>query len=144
MEFFQHFNTSEIAPIMNFMHPVNAAEAMDNLTADRVAPILEKIPIKKAFLIYQRLGGEMREGIEEFINRDTLRQLTKLASYPPNSIGLLVNPQVMTIQKENTVKDVISNIHRITRTTPESIYYLYVTDSSHLPDIEKKATHRSS
>lgn len=131
MDFFQHFNTSEIAPIMNFMHPVSAAETLNNLPADRVSPIMEKIPIKKAFLVYQRLSPEMREQIEEYINRDVLKQLTKLSSYPPNSIGLLVNPQVMTIQKENTVRDVIRNIHKITKTTPETIYYLYVTDSAH-------------
>ena len=48
-----------------------------------------------------------------------------------HSIGSIVHPQVMTLKKDDIVNEVISLIRKTHKESPDSVYYLYVTDEVH-------------
>ena len=130
-EFFSQFTPDELAPVLHFMEPTGVAIVLNELQPKIVSEILEIIPTKKAFLIFQKLPEAMRQQLDSHLSQAVHKQLLKLASYPHDSIGILINPQVMTIKKEQLVREVIKNIHRVQKTAADTLYYLYVTDEEH-------------
>lgn len=58
-------------------------------------------------------------------------QTKQTVSYPPNSIGSLIHPQVMTLKKDTAVSEVITSIRETYKESPEIVYYLYVTDETY-------------
>lgn len=130
-ELFQQLKPEELAPVIHHMKPMSVAEVLNDLPPERVSEILEAIPTKKAFLVFQQLTQEIRQQLDVHLSPGTRKQLLKLGSYPPNSIGLLVNPHVMTLKKEQIVREVIRTVHKRYKNAPDIIYYLYVTDDEH-------------
>ncbi len=130
-ELFKQLEPIELAPVIHFMKPAGVAEVLNELSPELVSEFLESIPTKKAFLVFQLLSQDTKEKIDVHLSPSTRKQLLKLGSYPPNSIGILVNPQVMTLSKDQIVRDVIKNIHKRYKNAPDTVYYLYVVDEEH-------------
>lgn len=130
-ELFQQLNPDELAPVIHHMKPMSVAEVLNDLPPEHVSAILEATPTKKAFLVFQQLTQEIRQQLDVHLSPGTRKQLLKLGSYPPNSIGLLVNPHVMTLKKEQVVREVIRTVHKRYKNAPDTLYYLYVTDDEH-------------
>ena len=128
LDFFKQFTPREIATVINFMNSLSAAEVLDALSSEEAARIIEEVAVKKSFLIFQQVSAETKEKLQPHLNPTVHKKLLKLGTYPPNSIGLLVNPQVITLRKEQQVRDVIRNIHKSYQAAPNTFFYLYVTD----------------
>jgi magnesium transporter len=129
-EFFRQFSPAELAPIIHFMNPAGVALTLNEFSPKTISDILETIPTKKSFLIFQQLSAEIRHQLDAHLSHNTHKQFSRLVAYPHDSIGLLINPQVMTLKKEQAVRDVIKNIRRVQKTAADTLYYLYVTDET--------------
>jgi len=88
-EVFTILTTNELVPIIRFMHPLSITEVLNELPPQEVSKILESIPIKRAFVIFQQLSNEVRQKLDVHLSSTVHKQLQKLGSYPPDSVGRL-------------------------------------------------------
>lgn len=123
--------SEEIASIINYMNPHNAADILEVIPQDKITASLENLSVKTIFLVFRQLDEEARERLNSSLAPTVLKQIRELSSYPSNSVGPLMDPQVTTLRKEQPVREVIRQIRKIYKAEPGALYYLYVTDQEH-------------
>lgn len=100
------------------MDPDEIVAAVEDLDIDDLADLVEDLP---ATVIDEVLKSMDRE------NRDRLEQVL---SYPEDTAGRLMNPDVVTVRADTTV-DVVLRYLRLRGELPEHTDYLYVVNRRH-------------
>lgn len=101
----EDFKRSDVLEIVNGMSP-----------DDRVR-LLDELPAKVVRQLFHHLDAE---------ERDTT---ALLLGYPANTAGRMMTPEFVSLKESWTVAQALERIRQVARST-ETIYYLYVTDTS--------------
>ncbi len=100
--------------VIEMMDPQVVADALDTIPSDEAADILENIPEELAEATIERMESEAAEDVEQ------------LMTYPPDTAGGIMTPDVYNLEGHITVAEAIRALRE--DKTLEQVSYLYVTD----------------
>ncbi|NUN48225.1 MAG: magnesium transporter [Candidatus Brocadiae bacterium] len=116
---------SIMGPVVSRLSPSSAGAILSRIGVETARSFLSHMTPQQAAAVYQHLDEAVRNETLEGLGEDKAAQLRQALTYPPDTAGALMDPQVSAIPADLTVQEAIAVLRRQKR---EAIYYLYVTD----------------
>lgn len=104
-ELFTELNREEAIHILSHMEPDDAVDLLAELPPETVRDVLSRLEARQA------------------------QMLQALLTYPPDTAGGLMSPEVLALPAHLTVKEAIEEVRRRAKEL-ETVYYAYVVDES--------------
>ena len=114
----EQMDEADAGEIIEDMEPAAAATALGLMALDDAADILAEMPPENRAQILRKLPEAHRAELEE------------LLTYPPESAGGVMSPEVVALPANLTVSEAIAELRAIAPDS-EQIYYTYVVDHQH-------------
>ena len=112
--------------LMEGIRPEIAAAVLQILKEKQAVALIESLDRSMCSRILSQLGQVEQEDLLEKLKNSTQKDLRKLLSYPFDSAGHLMTPQVLTFRKTSTISEVIE---RIRSQHGQRVYDLFVIDT---------------
>jgi len=104
--------------LLAYMDPDEIVAAVEDLDIDDLADLVEDLP------------GTVIEEVLKSMDRENRERLEQVLSYPEDSAGRLMNPDVVTVRADVTV-DVVLRYLRLRGELPEHTDHLFVVSRRH-------------
>ena len=132
---------SVTAPVWERLSPDIGMAALDRLPDHQAADLLHNIdPTRTAAMLSMR-DPETRERFLKLLPEPEANELRGILAYPPDSAGALMDPRVLLLRPETTVRETLARIRSLRR---RGMRLLFVVDAeNHLQgqvDIQDIAT----
>lgn len=105
-DFLQQAPVRTAAVVIKYLVPSFAAECLKNMDVDKSSQIIMKLGVERAALLLRR----MKTGFQmQFIRAMTpvFANMTRLVlRYPAGTVGNVMNPNVMTVHEDMTIREV--------------------------------------
>lgn len=111
------------------MDPEEAARLLAELNRDEAVRILSRMDPDDAVDLLAELPREMVEDILRRLEEKEAKELSQLLSYPPDTAGGLMSPEVVALPQDMTCQEAIDTLRRLAEEL-ETVYYAYVVDES--------------
>ena len=111
------------------MEPEDSADLITELDRDEATKILSRMDPDDAVDLLEELPEDLQQDILSHLNRKQSQILTKLLSYPPDTAGGLMSPEVVALPLTMSAQEAIDYLRRKTEEV-ETIYYAYVVDDA--------------
>jgi len=105
------------------------AELVEEIEPERLARIAEALPADEAADLIGELEVAETEKVLHHISTEDEKVLRHLLTYPEDTAGGLMNPEVVALQPAETVDDAIRYLRSAAENTP--IAAVYVVDENH-------------
>ena len=105
------------------------AELVDEIEPERLARIAEALPADEAADLIGELEVEETEEVLHHISTEDEEVLRQLLTYPEDTAGGIMNPDVVALRPGETVDDAIRYLRSVAEDTP--IAAVYVVDEEH-------------
>lgn len=112
------------AGVIGAMSPLFASRYLSRATDSRAADILNAVSFECGAGLLRRLSSDDRDRVLSLVADERRRHLAKLLRYPELTAGALMEPRVASFHPEQTVEQVVGDVHR---RGSEIRYYIYVT-----------------
>ena len=112
-------------PLLDRLSPHVAGPLFGLLDNDRIRELTTAMSPRAASALLHQLNETKREDVLAELPENVARSFRKLADYPANTAGGIMEPRVASLSIDLTVQQAIS---RIRKTPREVLHYLYVTD----------------
>lgn len=113
------------APVWERLSPDIGIRALDTLAAPQMADVLRHMdPVRAAALLSVR-DSEAREAYLEQLPAAQAGELRAILSYPADSAGALMDPRVLLLRADSTVREALVRIRALRR---RGIRMLFVVD----------------
>ncbi len=113
--------------VLRHMTPEISSELLARLERREAVEILEEMAPDSAVDIMEELPQAEREELLREMEPPEAKILEELISYPPDTAGGLMSPQVVALVQDLTVEEAIAVLRRAA-SEAETIYYAYVVD----------------
>ena len=100
------------------------AELVDEIEPERLARIAEALPADEAADLIGELEVEETEQVLHHISTEDEEVLRQLLTYPEDTAGGIMNPDVVALQPGETVDDAIRYLRTVAEDTPISAVYV--------------------
>ena len=111
--------------VLEAMVPHAATAVLQEMAPDVAARLLAHVPIHAAARLLRRLDAERRDSLLSLLPPRPQRALRALASYPEQTAGALMDPEVLALPDDITAREARSRV----RSAPEHARYnVYVVD----------------
>jgi len=117
------------AEVLTEAHPEVQASIVENLQDELAADIMEEMEPDEAADVLGDVSAEKREDILEEMEPEDAEDVKELLEYEDNTAGGLMTTEYLAISKDLTAQQTIDRIREL-EPSAETIYYLYVVDSS--------------
>lgn len=117
------------AEVLTEAHPDVQASIVENLEDELAADILEEMEPDEAADVLGDVSAEKREDILEEMEPEEAEDVKELLEYEDNTAGGLMTTEYLAISKDQTAQQTIDLIREL-EPSAETVYYLYVVDSS--------------
>jgi magnesium transporter len=114
------------AQTISFMSPVVASKCLEGMKSTLAVSIISYLSLEISALLLRRIDTPRQVEVLKILPDSLKQSLELLLKYPEDSAGALMNPQVITIFEDLTVKEAIKFIIR----HPRHVYF-------HLPVITR-------
>jgi len=104
------------------------AELVDEIEPERLARIAEALPADEAADLIGELKVEETEQVLHHISTEDEEVLRQLLTYPEDTAGGLMNPDVVALHPGETVDDAIRYLRSVAEDTPISAVYVVDED----------------
>jgi magnesium transporter len=115
---------SDLGPVMERLTPHAAGRILAVVGNDHAQALLAAMQPRQAAAVLQHIPHDQREAALAALPQSTARQLRDVLSYPRETAGGIMDPQVSSIPIDVTVEQAIALIRRA---PPGTLYYLYIT-----------------
>lgn len=115
---------AEAGPVVERLTPHAAGAILGHFGPQRTQELLEGMAPRQAVVVMRLLEDARREAVLSGLPDDAARKLRALLRYPPESAGGIMDPQVVSLPVDLTVREAIDALRRAPR---QALYYLYVT-----------------
>jgi magnesium transporter len=105
------------------------AELLENLPAERVGQILNRVPANDAFFMVGSLSDERVEEVLGHVAPLKRERIEHLRAYPEDSAGQLMTSEMIRLREETTADQAIEMIRAMSPTL-EFIFYVYVVNEA--------------
>ncbi len=126
---FELLDVETAADVLTEAHPEVQAQIVENLEDELAADILEEMEPDEAADVLGDVSAEKREDILEEMEPEEAEDVIELLEYEDNTAGGLMTTEYVAISKDQTAQQTIDKIREL-EPSAETIYYLYVVDSS--------------
>lgn len=104
---------------------------LQTLQSQTITNIVEELPTDEATDIVSELSKDKAEEVLEELSEKDLSELQELLQYDENTAGGLMQKEVITVQKKETVKKAVQAVRRAAKENPgEQFYTVYVVDEN--------------
>lgn len=124
---FQSLDDEKAADILEEIEPEVQISIIDNLSEERAADILENMDADEAADILEELPEEQAEILLSHMETEDSEEIRELMDYEEKTVGSLMTTEFISFQPDRTVEDTINELRRM-KPSPETVYYLYITD----------------
>jgi magnesium transporter len=100
------------------------AELVDDIEPERLARIAEALPADEAADLIGALEVEESEEVLHHISSEDEEVLRHLLTYPEDTAGGIMNPDVVALQPDESVDDAIRYLRSVAEATPISVVYV--------------------
>ncbi|HIP99783.1 TPA: magnesium transporter [Candidatus Bipolaricaulota bacterium] len=111
------------------MDPEEAAHLLAELNRDEAVRILSRMDPDDAVDLLAELPREMVEDILRRLEEREAKELSELLSYPPDTAGGLMSPEVVALPQHMSCQEAIEALRRVAEEM-ETVYYAYVVDEN--------------
>lgn len=119
-------SSASAAAVLERMVPDLAASVLEELQDSSIQPVLLAMDPSIAASLLARLDEEARVRMLSHLPKAQAQELQAIMTYPPDSVGSLMDPRVLTFRPEITVDEALKKL----RQTPnQRIYDVFVADS---------------
>ncbi len=120
----ESLSPKEIGPVVERLTPHAAGAILGRLGRERTQELLEGMSPRQAAVVMRLLEDAEREAVLTGLPDDAARKLRALIQYPPESAGGMMDPRVVSLASDLTVREAVTVLRRAPR---QALYYLYVT-----------------
>lgn len=113
------------APVLDRLSPVVCAAILEQLPRERAWPLLDAMQPLEAAAILPHLSDQVRAEVLLMLPEPKLKRLHELSRYSKGQAGGIMDPNVVAIPDDLTVKQAIALMRKAPR---HALYYLYVVD----------------
>lgn len=129
----------EAAREIQGLDPEFASEILESMDAWRASGLFEKLPLGRQTNILERMDpddsvdllqevtSDVREAVLGQLGGLTRRRLKSLLEYPQDTAGGTMSPEVLSLPKDMTVREAVTELRRKEERLKE-VNYVYVTD----------------
>ncbi|MCL5103910.1 MAG: CBS domain-containing protein [Armatimonadetes bacterium] len=128
-EVMQSLDLETAAEVLTEAHPEVQASIVENLEDERAADILEEMEPDEAADVLGDISADRREDILEEMEPEEAEDIKELLTYEDQSAGGLMTTEYVAISRDMTAQQAIDTIREL-EPSAETVYYLYVVDSS--------------
>jgi len=109
------------------MAPEEAARLLAELNRDEAVQILQRMDPDDAVDLLAELPKETVQDILRRLEEREAKELSELLSYPPDTAGGLMSPEVVALPQDMSCQEAIETLRRVAEEM-ETVYYAYVVD----------------
>jgi len=109
------------------MAPEEAARLLAELNRDEAVQILSRMDPDDAVDLLAELPKETVQDILRRLEEREAKELSELLSYPPDTAGGLMSPEVVALPQDMSCQEAIETLRRVAEEM-ETVYYAYVVD----------------
>ena len=109
------------------MDPEEAARLLAELNRDEAVRILSRMDPDDAVDLLAELPRETVQDILRRLEERERKELSELLSYPPDTAGGLMSPEVVALPQDMSCQEAIETLRRVAEEM-ETVYYAYVVD----------------
>ena len=113
------------AALLGCLPPQDGAALLEASTEERAARLLDALPLDTASRIARRIGAERRSTVFARLSPETAGTLRTLLAFPENTAGALMDPSVLALPGDLTVREARRRVREASRYAQ---YNLYVVD----------------
>ena len=125
----QTFDVETAADVLTEMDAEIQASVVENLEDERAADILEGMEPDEAADVLGDISADRREDILDEMEPEEAEDVKELLGYKDNTAGGLMTTEYVALSRDMTAQEAIDRIREL-EPSAETIYYLYVIDSS--------------
>lgn len=122
-------NMEQLADTLEEVETEFQADLVENMSNEKVADLLEEMEPDEAADLLAELPEERSRDLLALMNKEDSDEMQKLLSYDEDSAGGIMTTEYACVPPNVTAEDAI-RILRETATDAETLYYVYVTDTS--------------
>ncbi|HEY3109432.1 MAG TPA: magnesium transporter [Chloroflexota bacterium] len=115
------------ADVVAEMDPVDAADLLERLDPADAADVLEEMAPDDAADVFEELEDAEAEEVLGAMQAEEASELRELLTYPPDTAGGIMTPDVAAVRPSLSVEQAIAAIRRVADEA-ETVHYVYVTD----------------
>lgn len=124
-EVFAELPAEIVGPVAQRLTPHATAAVLQHVPPAHLHELLDAMTPREAALLLSHLDEERRETALSGLPDDAARRLRTLISYPPETAGGIMEPQVVSLAVDLKTHEAVNVLRRAPR---QALYYLYVTD----------------
>jgi len=134
------FPTEDKLRIFGSLSPHSAAVVLDDTDSqtrlqvlqkfdrEKLAGILDEMPVDEAADVIEEVAEGKREDFLDLMEKEDAEEVEEILSYPEDSAGRVMNPDFVSVKKDDDVEEAIKHIRSIE--IEEDFYYVYVVDEN--------------
>lgn len=124
---FSALDEEKAADVLEELETDTQIHIIESLPVEKVADVLEKMPADEVADILDALEDEKAELLLNEMESESSQEVRELLEYPENSVGSLMNTEVLSFNENSTVEEVLSEF-RTKKPEADALYNLFVTD----------------
>jgi Mg/Co/Ni transporter MgtE len=102
---------------------------IENLSVEKAADLLEKMPADEIADILDEMGDKKAEKLLNEMDYEVSEEVRELMEYDDDTVGSIMTTDFIAFNENMTVEEAINQL-REEKPESDTIYYLYVLDSS--------------
>lgn len=116
------------ADVSKWMEPIVVSRCLAVMDSRPAAEIITRLSMEIAAILLRRMEQWKREAILRQLSSEIVESFEKVLSFPEESVGALMNPQVFTLLEDITVREASK---KILRQPKHVLYYIFVVTRQH-------------
>ncbi|MDP8299674.1 MAG: magnesium transporter [Candidatus Tantalella remota] len=122
------------AVVLDDTDPQSRLQILAKVDNKMLALVLDEMPVDEAADIVEEVPEKDREDILELMEEKDAEEVEEILSYPEDSAGRVMNPELVAVKEDNDVEDAIRHIRKLE--VDDQVFYVYVVDQ----DMKLKGT----
>ncbi|MCP4710652.1 MAG: magnesium transporter [Planctomycetes bacterium] len=123
---FDLLGAKEAGEVLEKIDEATRIEVVEDLTGKELTDIVATLPPDEAADVVADLSDQQTEEVLDHIGKDESEQIEKLLTYQEDSAGGIMNPELVKVRIDQTVRDAIGNFRE--SDPEEEFYHIFIVD----------------
>ena len=124
---FDLLDPDDAGEVLEKIDDATRSEVVEEMSSDELTDIVATLPPDEAADVIADFSAEQTEEVLDQIPKADADQIEKLLTYDEESAGGLMNPELVRVRIEDTVRDAIHNYRQ--SDPEEEFYFVFVVDN---------------
>ena len=125
---FKLIDEDKAAELLEYLSPQIQVEILGEIDKDLASRLILKMPQDAVADFLSEVEDEESEDYLDKLPEKVVDELRELMTYKEDTAGGIMNPKVLTVQKDMTVADALNFIRDKAENDNVELYYIYVVD----------------